>query len=169
MLVSKKESYAAKKSLKYFTGYDDNDVIKPLCTKLPQMIGYVKRFDSNKAMSFKVIDDKLLKKVWEKISNLMNTKFDSEPVYGKNDKYIRTKIKLYGDKVNTNFQGKKMPKENAPYKCLSLIMLDYVIKANKKYYPQTLLEECKYEIKNDKIKKLINDDLDLSLSDESEN
>ena len=47
------------------------------------MIGYVKHFDSNKTMSFKFSDDKLLKKhnkIWEKISNLMNIEFDSEPV-----------------------------------------------------------------------------------------
>ena len=43
----------------------------------------------------------------------------------------------------TNFQSKKMPKEKAPCKCLSIIMLDSVIKAKKKYYPQTVLEECK--------------------------
>ena len=73
-------------------------------------------------------------------------KFDIEPVYGDNDKYIKTKIKSYGNKINTNFRGKKIPKENASYKCLSLIILDFVIRANKKYYPQTLLEECKYEM-----------------------
>ena len=93
----------------------------------------------------------------------MKTKFDSEPVYGDNDKYIKTKIKSYGDKINTNFQGKKIPKENTSYKCLSLIMLDSVIRANKKYYPQTLLEECKYEIKKNKMENLINDDLDLKV------
>ena len=38
----------------------------------------------------------------------------------------------------------KMPKEKAPCKCLSIIMPDSVIKAKKKYYPQILLEECKY-------------------------
>ena len=38
-----------------------------------------------------------------------------------------------------------MPKVKAAYKCLSIIMLDSVIKAKKKYYPQTFLEECKYE------------------------
>ena len=53
----------------------------------------------------------------------MNIKFDSEPVYGDNDKYIKTKTKLYGDKINTNFQGKKIPKENTLYKCLSSILL----------------------------------------------
>ena len=46
-----------------------------------------------------------------KISNLMNIKFDSEPVYGHNDKYTKTKLKLYGDKTNTNFQGKKYQKK----------------------------------------------------------
>ena len=80
------------------------------------MIGYVKNFDSNKTMSFKVTDNKLVKKynkIWEKISNLMNIEFDSEPVYGDNDKYIKAKITIYGDRVNSNFQGKKVPKENA--------------------------------------------------------
>ena len=119
-------------------------------------------------MSFKVIDKKLLKKytkIWERINSLMNTEFDTESVYGDNDKYIKTKIKSYGDKVNTNFQGNKIPKENATYKCLSLIMLDSVIRVNKKYYPQTLLEECKYLIKNNKTENLINDDLHLISSD----
>ena len=133
------------------------------------MIGYVKRFDSNKAMSFKVTDKKLLKnyiKIWEKVSNLTDIKFDSEPVYGNNDKYIKAKIKIYKDKVNTNFQGKKVPRENASYKCLSLIMADSVIKASKKYYSQTLLEECKYETKKTKMENLINDKLEPSSSDD---
>ena len=102
------------------------------------MIGYAKHFDSNKAMSFKASDNKLLKKynkIWGKISNLLNIEFDSQPVYGDGDKYIKTKLKMYGDRVNTNFQGKKVPKENASYKCLSLIMLDSLIRLNKKYYP----------------------------------
>ena len=171
ILVSK-QSYGTKNSLKYFIGYNDDDVIRPLCIKLPQMIGCVRCFDSNKTMSFKVNDNKLLKKynrIWERVSNLLSIKFDSEPVYGDNGKYIKTEIEVYGDKINTNFQGKKIPKENASYKCLSLTMLDSVIRANKKYYPQTLLEECKYEIKKNKMENLINDDLDPSLSHESDN
>ena len=43
-----------------------------------------------------------------------------------------------------NFHNKEMPKKKAPCKCLLVIMLDSVIKTNEKYYPQTLLEECKY-------------------------
>ena len=135
------------------------------------MIGYAKQFDSNKTMSFKVSDNELLKKykkIWERVGNLLNIEFDSEPVYGDVDKYIKTQIKTYGDKVNTNFQGQKVPKENASYKCISLIMLDSIIRVNKKYYQQTLLEECKYAIKN-KMENLINHDLSLSSSDESDN
>ena len=82
---------------------------------------------------------------------------------------INAKIKSYGDKVNTNFQGKKIRKENASYKCLSLVMLDSVVRVSKKQYPQTLLEECKYEIKKTIMENLINDDLDLSSSDDETN
>ena len=59
-----------------------------------------------------------------------------------------------------------MPKEKAPCKCLSIITLDSVIKAKKKFYLQTLLEECKYEQKNIKMENLIDDDLEKSSSDE---
>ena len=62
ILFSKRESYGKKNSLKYFIGYNDDDVIRPLCIKLPQIISYVKNFDSNKRMSFKISDNKLLKK-----------------------------------------------------------------------------------------------------------
>ena len=89
ILVSKKESYGTKSSSKYIIGYSDGDIIRPLCIILPQMIGYVKHFDSNKTMSFEVSDKRLLKKyskIWEKISNLLDIKFDSQPVYGDGDK-----------------------------------------------------------------------------------
>ena len=52
--------------------------------------------------------------------------------------------------MNTNFQGRKVPKENASYECFSLIMLDSVVRVTNMYYPQALLEECKYEIKKKK-------------------
>ena len=68
----------------------------------------------------------------------------------------------------TNFPSKKMPKEKAPCKCLSIIVLDSVIEAKKKYYPQTLLEECKYEQEKIKMENLIDDDLEKGESDESD-
>ena len=62
-----------------------------------------------------------------------------------------------------------MPKENVPCKCLSIIVLDSVIKAKKKYYPQTLLDQCKYEKEKIKMENLTDDDLEKSLRDESGN
>ena len=149
ILVSKEEPYGTKNSFKYFIGYNDNDVIRPLCIRLPQMTGYARKFDENATMSFIVKNKQLLKKytkIWEKIEGLMKINFESKPVYGDDDKYIKTKIKTYADSIITNFHNKKMPKEKAPCKCLSIIMLDSVIKAKKKYYPQTLLEEPKCEL-----------------------
>ena len=79
--------------------------------------------------------------IWNKVKKLLNIKFDSEPAYDDNDKYIKTKIKRYDGNVNnTNFQGKKVPKENASCKCLSLIMIDSVVKVMKEYYPQTRVQ-----------------------------
>ena len=136
------------------------------------MIGYFRNFEGNTTMSFKISDSKLLKgynQIWKRVEKLLKIKFNSEPVYGDNDKYMQTEIKIYDGNVNTNFQGKKMPKEKVPCKALSMIMLDSVVKAKKKYYPQTLLEECKYELKKMKMENLIDDDLEKSSSDESDN
>ena len=63
----------------------------------------------------------------------------------------------------TNIQGEKVPKEKAPCKSLSIILIDSVIKAKEKCYPQTLLEECKYEQEKIKIENPIDDDLEKSL------
>ena len=62
-----------------------------------------------------------------------------------------------------------MSKENVPLKCLSIIILDSVIKAKKKYYRQILLEECKHEPKKIKMENVTDDHLEKSSSDESDN
>ena len=171
-LVSKKEAYGKKNSFKYFIRYNDNDVIRPLCVRLPQMTGYARKFDENATMSFKAKNKQLLKnynKIWEKVEKLMSVDFESKPVYGDDDKYIKIKRKIYARSMIKNFHNKKMPKEKASCKCLSIIMLDSVIKANKKYYTQTLLEECKYEQEKIKIQNLSDDDLEKSESDSDSN
>ena len=90
---------------------------------------------------------------------------NSEPVY--NDKYIKTKIKIYNDKVYTNFQHNKIPKDNEYCACLSVILLDSIfVNSNKEYYPQIFLEECKYAIKGRKIVNAINEDLKSNESDD---
>ena len=127
ILVSKKEPCGNKNSLKYFLGYNDNDIIRPLCIRFPQMTGYARKFDENATMSFMVKNKQLLKKyakIWETTEGLMKINFESKPVYGDVDKYIKTKIKTYAGSIITNFRNKKMPKEKAPCKCLLIIMTD---------------------------------------------
>ena len=97
----------------------------------------------------------------------MKINLESKPVYCDHDKYIKTKIKIYAGSIITNFHNQKMPKEKAPCKCLSIIMIDSVIRVNKRYYPQTLLEECKYIQENIKIVNYIDEDLKDSKSNDS--
>ena len=99
----------------------------------------------------------------------MKINFESKPVYGDHDKYIKTKIKIYAGSIITNFHNKKMPKEKVPCRCLSIVMIDSVIRVNKKYQPQTLLEECKYIQEKTKIENYINEDLKDSESDSDNN
>ena len=100
-------------------------------------------------MSLMVKDKELFKnysKIWEKIERLIRKKFDNKSFYSNNDnKYIKTKIKAFNDNIITNFDNKNVPKK-IPHKCLSITVLDSVIKTdNNKYYPQTFLEECVYK------------------------
>ena len=98
------------------------------------MTGYARKFDENATMSFRVNNIQLLKnysKIWEKVEKLLKTDFQSKPVYGDGDKYIKTKIKIYSDSIITNFHNKEMPKGKASCKSLSIIMLDSVLKQIK--------------------------------------
>ena len=61
-MVSKKETYGKHNSLKYFIGYNDNDVIRSLYLKFSKMTGYLNEFNENKntiTMSFRVNDKQL--------------------------------------------------------------------------------------------------------------
>ena len=132
------------------------------------MTGYTRKFVENTAMPFRANNKQLLKnhsKIWEKVEKLMKINFESKPVYGDDDKYIKAKIKIYAGSVITNFHNKKMSKEKVTCKCLSIIIVDFVIKANKKYYPQTILEECIQVQKKIKAENHIDEDLEKSESD----
>ena len=68
------------------------------------MTGYFKKFNENATMSFRVNNKQLLKcynKIWEKIEKLIKINFEGNPIYGDNDKYIKTKIKIYADSIVT--------------------------------------------------------------------
>ena len=133
-----------------------------MCVKFPQMVGYVKNFDGNEMMSFRVNDKNMLKKynkIWDTIADLLDVQFNSYPVHGDNEKYNKTKIRMYMDRVITNFQGKKRPKESSSYNFIALVSIDCAIRMNKKYYPQAYLCECRYQIRKNKIENMADDDL----------
>ena len=74
------------------------------------MNAYGRHFDKTICMSFLNKDEKLLEKyneIWKKISNIIKKEFDNKPVYNK--KYLKTKIKSYNRKINTNFHNNKIP------------------------------------------------------------
>ena len=79
ILVSKKEQYGKHNSFKYFIGYNDNDVIRPLYLFISQTTGYINKFGKNKIiMSLMIKDIQLLKnynKIWKKIEKLMKKDF----------------------------------------------------------------------------------------------
>ena len=138
IVLSYKKSYS-KDSFKYFIGYRHKGSAfpSPLCVKLPQMNAYGKYFDkNNKYINLLVNDKEILKKyseIWDKIKSLIKKEFNSEPVY--NDKYVKTKIKIYNDRVYTNFQHNKIPKDNEYFVCLSAILLDFIfVNSDKEYY-----------------------------------
>ena len=173
ILISKPETYE-NNMRKYIIGYNDN-TISPLQLFLLKMIGYLNIFkDGAKKMSFFTDNNEFLERytaIWEKINNLVNKKFDSDPIY--NNNYINTKIRSCNNDIKTNFRNinnknNKLPEKNKPYKCVSLISSDSIIKTNKKYYPQTLLQERVYKLINKKVENIITN-INLDSSSESDN
>ena len=85
---------------------NDTDAIRPLYVRLPQMTGYARKYDENATRSLRANNEQLLKnyiKIWEKVKELSKINFESKPVYGDDDKYIKTKIKIYAGSVITKF------------------------------------------------------------------
>ena len=103
-----------------------------------------------------------------RIDSLMRKKFDSKPYYCNDDNnYIKTKIKTFKDNIITIFHNKKVPEEGIPYKCLSTIALDSVIKTDT----QTVLEECLYKQQKQQknyITEELESDSDSNVESESE-
>ena len=157
---------------KYFCGYLNNDVIKPLCVILPQMNGYIKYFnDGEKNMSFVTDGEKVYEKydeIWNVVKRLLKLKFTVGSI--RNDKYILAKLKIFKKKNLTTFNNDIVPKEKNHYICIPAIDIDSVLKTDKKAYPQAYLEECKYKLKKKKLvtfidSEIIDDDSDSGSDD----
>ena len=121
-------------------------------------------------MSYLIKDDKLLKKhnkTWKNVKNTIYKEFDSDPVYNK--KYLKTKMKSYNGKINTNFHNNKIPKEGSQCICLSVILINSVFRTSKNYYPEMFLEECKYVVKSKNMSKYIIDDMEIFSDSDREN
>ena len=174
ILISKKEQYGKYNPFKYFIGYNDNDVIRPLYLFISQTTGYINKLKKNKLTMPLMVEDKQLlenyKKIWKKIKRLMGINLESKATY--DDKYMNTKIKTYKDSIIINFYHKtgfkEVPEEKVPYKCLSIIILDSVLYAYEKYHPQTFLEECKYMRENVKTKNYIDMELESQSDTDSD-
>ena len=98
---------------KYFCGYLNNDVIKPLCVILPQMSAYIKYFhNGGKNMSF-VTDDKEVygkyDEIWNVVKSLLKLKFAASPI--QDDKYISAKLKIFKKKNLATFNNNTVPIE----------------------------------------------------------
>ena len=119
---------------KYFIGYQEGEIVKPLCMILPQMSGYIKYFENGgKNMSFFIKDDEVWEKyeqIWDVIKNKLGIKFHSEPVY--EYKYLKAKVREFDGVIKTNFLGNDMPKENMHYTCIACITIDSVMRIGKK-------------------------------------
>ena len=117
ILISKPESCNKNNMRKYIIGYNDY-TIRSLQLFLPKMTGYLTIFkDGNRKMSFLTDNNEFLEKytkIWEKISNLINIKFDSDPVY--NNKYINTKLSSYNNDIKTNFRDTDNKNNKLPEK-----------------------------------------------------
>ena len=147
---------------KYFCGYLNNDVIKPLCIILPQMNGYIKYFeDGGKNMSFVTDDEKVYEKyneIWNVVKGLLKLKFTASPI--RDDKYILAKLKIFRKKNLTTFNNNNIvPTEKSHYICIPAIDIDSVLKIDKKAYPQAYLEECKYKLKKRKLVSFIDSEI----------
>ena len=146
---------------KYFIGYKEGEIVKPLCIILPQMSGYIKYFENGgKNMSFVIKDDDVLDKyneIWDKIKGKLNIKFHSMPVY--DEKYMKAKVREFNGVIKTNFLSDEVPKENEHYTCIACITIDSVMRMEKKNYLQVYLEECKYRMKKTNMRKFIEAEL----------
>ena len=133
--------------------------IRTLFTFLSKMGAYRRNFDKRKCMWFLMKDEKLLKKyneIRKRVGSIIKKEFYSKL------EYLKTKIKSYNRKINTNFHNNKIPKQDSQCICLPVILIDSVYRKDKDYYPQMFLEECKYVVKDKKMAKFITDCIEIS-------
>ena len=102
-LVTSDKFKHSDEGFKYFIGYQEDEIVKPLCIILPQMSGYIKYFkNGGKNTSFFVRVDNILdiyNKIWNMIKNKLNIRFHSMPVY--DETYIKVKVREFDGEIKT--------------------------------------------------------------------
>ena len=138
-----------KTNSKYLIRHIHKD-IKPLVF-IVMMSGYVKTFKVedkiNKLMSFRIDNEALLEKnktIWTKIED---------------DRFMKTKIRTYGDKFYTNIRGLNVPEDDIECESFTVISIDSLLVYENKYYSQVYLDNCAYKI----INKQLTDYLDENI------
>ena len=107
----------SEEGFKYFTGYQEDEIVKPLCIILPQTNSYIKYFDSGgKNMSLSIKNSEVWEKyeeILEVIKNELGIKFHSQPIY--ENKYLKVKVREFNGCIKKNFLGNNLSKENTYY------------------------------------------------------
>ena len=150
MVISDKFKHSDD-GFKYFIGYKEDDIVKPLCIISPQMSEYMKYFENGgKNISFLIKDDVLDKynEIWNKIKKTLNITFHSMPVY--DEKYIKAKVRESNGVIKTKFLSDKIPTEGVQYTCIACITIDSVMKMKKKELSTSLFSRMQIQNKEDK-------------------
>ena len=115
---------------------------------------------NNKLMPFRIDEEKLVEKnkaIWTKIEDLKNIELNALPVY--DDRYIKIKIRIYGDKVYTNFRDLNVPEDDIEYELFTIISTDSFLVYVNKYYLLLYLDNCAYKTANKQMTDYLDDNL----------
>ena len=103
---------------------------------MPKISGYVKIFkvkdedkdENNKLMSLHINDEKLLEKyknIWTKIEDSKNIELNTLTVY--DDRQRNAKIRIYRDKVYTNFYDSNVPEDDMEWESFTFVPTDSLL------------------------------------------
>ena len=100
---------------------------------------------------------KKYKAIWTKMEDFKNIELNPLPVY--DDRYIKTKIRTYGDKIYTNFRGLNVQKDDIACESFTVISIDSLLAYEKKYYSQVHLDNCAYKVANKQLTDYLDENL----------
>ena len=97
------------------------------------------------------------KAIWTNIEDLKNIELNALPAY--DDRYMKTKIRSYGNKVYANISGLNVPEDDIEYESFTVISIDSLLVYESKYYVKVYLDNCAYKIVNKQMADCFNENL----------